>query len=427
MKRLVLFVAFAASFFALATTASAQYTETTIYNFGAITNDTNSPSVGLIRDAAGNLYGTSNLGGTGQGTAFELSFSGGSWTETILHNFGSVSGDGLQASGGLIRDSSGNLYGVTQAGGANNQGTVYELSPNSSGWTETILYSFAGNPDVREPSGSLIFDAAGNLYGTSFEGGGGTNANCFDGCGTVFELSPSSSGWTEKIIYAFTGGGDGMSPGGNLLFDSAGALYGSAAFGGSVVGAGCFEGCGTVFRLTPVSGTWRFARLFNFQGPVGGAAPLWLVFDAAQNIYGVASAGGSGCPGNLGCGTIFKLTRQTSPGPWKETVLHSFTELHDGGEPGAGLVFDSSGNLFGSADFGGNGNLGTVWELSPTAHGPWKLTQLYSFGDGTTGSRPNSGVIIDPSGNLYGTAQQGGQFDRGTVFELSPPDGRKSN
>ena len=105
--------------------------------------------------------------------------------------------------------------------------------------------------------------------------------------------------------------------------------------------------------------------------------------------------------------------------------MHSFTELHDGGEPGAGLVFDSSGNLFGSADFGGNGNLGTVWELSPTAHGPWKLTQLYSFGDGTTGSRPNSGVIIDPSGNLYGTTQQGGQFDRGTVFELSPPDGRE--
>jgi uncharacterized repeat protein (TIGR03803 family) len=425
MKQLVLLSALMANIFALATLASAQYTETTIYNFGAIANDTNSPSVGLIRDAAGNLYGTSNLGGTLQGTAFELSFSGGSWTETILHNFGSVSGDGVQASGGLLMDSSGNLYGVTQAGGANNQGTVYELSPSSSGWTETILYSFAGNPDVREPNGSLIFDAAGNLYGTSFEGGGGTNANCFDGCGTVFELSPSSSGWTEKIIYAFTGGADGMSPGGNLLFDSAGALYGSAAFGGTVVGAGCFEGCGTVFRLTPASGTWRFARLFNFQGPVGGAAPLWLVFDAAQNIYGVASAGGSGCPGNLGCGTIFELTRQTSPGPWKETVLHSFTELHDGGEPGAGLVFDSSGNLFGSAVFGGNGNLGTVWELSPTAHGPWKLTQLYSFGDGTTGSRPNSGVIIDPSGNLYGTTQQGGQFDRGTVFELSPPDGRE--
>src|ERR1700722_18430319 len=425
MKQLVLLSALMANIFALATLASAQYTETTIYNFGAIANDTNSPSVGLIRDAAGNLYGTSNLGGTLQGTAFELSFSGGSWTETILHNFGSVSGDGVQASGGLLMDSRGNLYGVTQAGGANNQGTVYELSPSSSGWTETILYSFAGNPDVREPNGSLIFDAAGNLYGTSFEGGGGTNANCFDGCGTVFELSPSSSGWTEKIIYAFTGGADGMSPGGNLLFDSAGALYGSAAFGGTVVGAGCFEGCGTVFRLTPASGTWRFARLFNFQGPVGGAAPLWLVFDAAQNIYGVASAGGSGCPGNLGCGTIFELTRQTSPGPWKETVLHSFTELHDGGEPGAGLVFDSSGNLFGSAVFGGNGNLGTVWELSPTAHGPWKLTQLYSFGDGTTGSRPNSGVIIDPSGNLYGTTQQGGQFDRGTVFELSPPDGRE--
>ena len=179
---------------------------------------------------------------------------------------------------------------------APNQGTVYELSSSSGGWTETILYSFAGNLDGREPSGSLIFDSAGNLFGTSFEGGGGTNANCFDGCGTVFELSPSSSGWTEKVIYAFTGGGDGLAPGGNLLFDSAGALYGSAAFGGSVVGAGCFEGCGTIFRLTPVSGTWRFARLLNFQGPVGGAAPLWLLFDAAQNIYGVAGAGGSGCP-----------------------------------------------------------------------------------------------------------------------------------
>jgi uncharacterized repeat protein (TIGR03803 family) len=414
-------VALAALALTLTTAASAQYTETTLYNFGAMTGDPTDPSTGLIRDAAGNLYGSSNLGGVADGAAYELSSSsGGSWTETILYSFPIDGTSGYQPSGSLTMDSSGNLYGVTQMGGTHNKGAVYELSHGSSGWTESVIYSFAGNPDGEAPSGSMIFDADGNLYGTSFRGGGGTNANCFDGCGTVFELSPSSSGWTEKILYGFSGGADGLGPGGNLLFDTAGALYGSAAEGGSVVGAGCFAGCGTIFRLTSISGTWRFARLFDFQGPTGGAAPLAIAFDSAENLYGAASAGGRGCAGNLGCGVVFKLTRQTTPGPWKETVLHAFTGKHDGQGP-SGVALDSAGNIFGAADFGGSGNIGTVWELTPTSHGPWTFTQLYEFGTGANGGIPNSGVILDPSGNLYGTTQQYGQYDRGTVFELSPP------
>ena len=423
----ILFAALAALALTLAPCASAQYTETTLYNFGTFSTDAESPSWGLVRDAAGNLYGASNSSLGGLGAAYELSPSiGGGWTESILHQFVNDGTDAHIPSGPLTMDASGNLFGITQGGGVNNKGAVYELSPNSSGgWTEAVIYSFAGGTDGQWGTGNLTFDAAGNLYGTTFQGGSGTNANCLNvGCGTVFELSPSSSGWTEKVIYNFTGGGDGMSGGGNLLFDSAGRLYGAAVAGGVQIGSGCFDGCGTVYRLTPVSGSWRFARLFDFQGEVGGAAPGAIVFDAEGNIYGIGFTGGSFCL-PLGCGVVFELTPPASGGPWKEKVLHIFSELHDGGGPGGGIAFDSSGNLFGTADFGGNGNLGTVWKLSPGAKGFWTLTQLYSFGNGSTGSRPNSGVILDSLGNLYGTAQQGGEFGRGSIFELSPSSADK--
>ena len=410
-------LAFAAILTTLAFTASAfaQFTITDLHNFGS-TGDGIDPEVAPVMDSAGNLFGVTPLGGAhGDGVAYELSPSSTGWTYTNLYDFaGGTTGANLP-NGSLIFDASGNLYGVSQFAGANNKGTVYELSPSSSGWTLTVLYSFAGGTtDGQAPSGSLLFDTAGNLYGTTTQGGA-------NGSGTVFELSPSSSGWTEQVIYSFTGGADGANPSGNLLIDSAGRIYGTATLGGTIVSQACPFGCGTIFRLTNASGTWRFARLFNFQGKTGGSAPLAIAFDSAGNIYGSANAGGSGCTTNLGCGTIFKLTPPASGGPWKEKVLHAFNGQE--GEYPTGVAFDSKGNLYGTCFGGASQNEGNVWELTPTTSGPWTFTSLFVFGKASDGYEPNSGVIVDSKGNLYGTNSQGNSG--GTVFELSPAAGEE--
>lgn len=397
----------------------AQYTATDIHDFNPNGTDGIDPGLSFIMDTAGNLYSATGLGGANaEGTVYELSPSSSGWTENILFQFERSTTSAAWPTGPLIFDALGNLYGVSQFGGTNNLGTVYELSPGSSGWTQTVLYSFAGGSDGQEPTGSLIFDASGNLYGTTFEGGGGTGSNCFNGCGTVFELSPSSSGWTEKILYAFAGAADGQNPGGNLLIDSTGRVYGSAPFGGTINNE-CFEGCGTIFRLTATTaGTWRFARLFDFQGTMGGSAPLAIAFDSAGNIYGTANSGGSVC-GGIGCGVVFKLSPTASGGPWKEKVLHAFTGKQDGEEPN-GFTFDSKGNAYGICSLGAKSDQGTVWELSPTTSGPWTFTQVLAFGNANVGAQPNASVLVDSKGNIFGTTQGGGLYDHGTAFELSP-------
>lgn len=409
-------MALAALILALSAVATAQYTETVLYNFGGVTHDPLNPTTGLIFDSAGNLYGTSGVGGTGFGNVYELSPSSSGWTETTLYSFTNGTGDATEPSSALIFDGAGNLYGVSQAGGSKGLGTVFELSPSSGGWTEKVLYSFQGGADGQSPSGGLAFDKNGNLYGTTFEGGGGTASECFVGCGTVFELTPSGGTWTEKIIYAFAGGADGAAPGGNLLVDKLGSLYGAASAGGST---NCSNGCGTVFRLIPSAGSWHFGVLFSFQGKVGGAVPVSLAFDSANNIIGAAQNGGGLCTGGLGCGLVFKLTRPTGSGNWKESVLHPFTGKHDGELPDA-VTIDANGNIFGTCFFGPYNHSGTVWELSPSSTG-WTFSVLAGFINTTsTGAQPDSGVIVDSQGNLFGTAAGGGTFDHGVVFELSP-------
>jgi uncharacterized repeat protein (TIGR03803 family) len=384
-------------------TSFAQYTATVLHTFSGTSGDGIDPNNSLIMDSAGNLYSTTSLGGSGDGgVAYELSPSSTGWTENILASFVLKSTTLPDwPTGPLILDASGNLYGVAQFGGSNSFGAVYELSPNSSGWMVTVLYSFAGGSDGQGPTGSLTFDSTGNLYGTT-PSGGGTG-------GTVFELSPSSSGWTKNTIYTFTTNAAGQNPGGNLLIDSTGRVYGAASGGGS---SNCSNGCGTIFRLTPASGTWHFARLFDFQGTVGGWSPGNIVFDAAGNIYGTTALGGSATGG----GVVFKLSPTASGGPWKEKVLHAFTGQQDGDIP-SGIVFDFKGNLFGTTAQGAKSNEGVVWELSPTTSGPWTFTQIFAFGKGTIGYAPSAGVIVDTTGNLYGVTTNG----PGTAFELSPP------
>lgn len=340
----------------------------------------------------------------------------------------------------LIFDASGNLYGTDFYGGSRGAGAAFELSPQSGGgWTETVLHNFHSNSqDGRGPSSGLIFDAAGNLYGTTSNGGGDTQ--CFHGCGSVFELSPQSGGgWTEKILYSFKPNGqDGNYPGGGLIFDAAGNLYGVTGAGGTINSDGCIGGgCGTVFELSPqTGGSWKEQVLYNFTGAPDGGEPVGVIFDPAGNLYGTTFIGGAGACAN-GCGTVFEIS-PGSGGQWIEKVLHSFQPNGpDGNTPYGGVIFDTAGNLFGTTGLGGSfvgeecmiEGCGTVFELSPMSGGNWSEQVLYSFQGGTDGDGPAAGLAIDAGRNLYGTTVDGGGHsgcsDRGcgTVFEVSPKPG----
>jgi uncharacterized repeat protein (TIGR03803 family) len=387
--------------------------------------DGRAPYAGLVFDSAGNLYGTTAEGGNstkclhGCGTVFELTpNSDGTWTEHVLHSFDID--DGEYPFGKLIFDAAGNLYGTTsEGGGASGSGTVFELTPNSDGsWTEHVLHSFDID-DGASPDGKLIFDAAGNLYGTTV-GGGGAN-----GSGTVFELTPNSGGtWTEHVLYIFTGGTDGGYPEAGLLFDAAGNLYGTTLFGG--LGA-CFlpQGCGVLFELTPHSdGTWTEHVLHSFTGRKDGGVPTGdLIFDAMGNLYGATINGGDikSCrrQGVRGCGVIFELIPH-SDGSWTERVLHTF-ENRPASNPYAGLIFDAVGNLYGIAHRGGPVDGGVVFKLIPESGGSWAFNVLHVF-LGKPALLPDDSLILDNAGNLYSTASYcaSGEGCNGVVFEITP-------
>jgi uncharacterized repeat protein (TIGR03803 family) len=286
-------------------------------------------------------------------------------TIEILHNFGVNGGDGDVPYSGLVEDGAGNFYGTTAAGGAHGFGTVYRLSPDGSGgFTETILYSFkGGSTDGNFPHASLFRDSAGDLYGTTVTGG---------------------------IV----------------------------APGCNVGGLSSPEGCGIVFKLTPIpTGQWTETVLHRFSGSDGGNAFSGLIRDAAGNFYGATVSGGS-----KGLGTVYKLS--PTPTGWKETVLHSFMGNPDGALPFvdcATLAMDDRGNIFGSTYVGGADNAGTVFKLSPQTTGAWTEKILYAFKGGSDGKQAFSGVILDKNGNVYGTTSQGGAggANGGTVFKLS--------
>jgi len=340
------------------------------------------------------------------------------WKQTVLYSFNPNGIDGFGATGGLVFDASGNLYGTTEFGGTGNCtngfgcGTVFELSPSASGaWTETIVHDFQGS-DGWEIHAGLTMDAAGNLYGTAVKGG------LYDQ-GTVYELSPSAGGsWTETTLHDFTGGYDGGISYSSLLLDAAGDLYGMTSAGGGR-SAGCSYGCGVVFELHRTkSGTWGQDVLHDFsENTEDGHYPsAGLIFDASGNLYGVAGAGG----GHLSSGIVFELT-PAADGNWTENVLHNFNNQQpDGIGPSGNLLFDSSGNLYGVTIGGGTHSHGTAFELIPAAGGSWIETTLHDFSDnGGDGYNPVSGLMFDSSGNLYGTTGSGGRYGEGTAFEIT--------
>jgi uncharacterized repeat protein (TIGR03803 family) len=396
-----------------------------LHTFAGSPTDGASPYAGLVLDPAGNLYGTTGRGGSGGcnnnlgcGTVFKVSSTG---AETVLHSF-TGGADGETPLAGLIRDRAGNLFGTTNAGGAGcpssayGCGVVFELGSNG---TEKVLYSFAGGADGANPTyAGLIRDASSNFYGTTAGGGGSTACPDEGGCGTVFKLSPRGA---ETVLYRFTGGADGAFPAATLIRDGTGNLYGTAPAGGAQssacpgIGAGDLAGtCGVVFELSP---TGAESVLHSFTGE-DGANPLGgLIQDAEGNLYGTAQYGGAS-----GNGVVFELVRGAAGYDYR--VLYSFTGGADGGTPSfAGLIRGRAGDLYGTTLFGGASSAcpggvaecGTVFRLGPTG----TETVLHSFSGGADGESPVAGLVRDADGNLYGTAPGGGS-GRGVVFRLSP-------
>jgi uncharacterized repeat protein (TIGR03803 family) len=401
--RLCLTVAFAAILVSFSSAA----TYKKLYNFtGAL--DGGDPATPLTFDSSGNAYGTTASGGAYNfGTVFQLSVSG---QETVLYSF-TGGGDGLDPHSGVTLDSAGNLYGTTVAGGfgglcaGDGCGVIFELTLSGASWVETTLYSFKGLNDGFGPGGGLIFDSAGNLYGTAPDGGAHSS-------GVVFELSPSAHGWQYKVIHQFTGGKDGaIGSLGDLLLDAAGNLYGVTELGGA-------NGAGAAYELSPTArGPWKTTVLYDFKGMPDAANPYGgLIFDKAGSLYGTTYFGGT-----AGMGTVFELVLGPND-KWQENVLYSFQGGTDGSFPTATPIFNAAGNLYGTTSTGGRPSCdcGTVFKLTLSG-GSWNEKIVHFFGKGRDGYSPNYGLTFDPADILfYGTTPFGGGGGQGTVFQLTP-------
>ena len=374
-----------------------------LHSFGGPGDGADS-SGGIVMDGSGNLYGTTAAGGVansglcgthGCGIVYKLSPNqNGTWTESILHSF-----DGYDGSGGCglapVLDAQGNLYSCATyvLGGG---GTIYKLTPQANGqWTFSLLFELQDGPDGSDPAGVTLY--RGNLYATSAFGGGGGN-----GGGVAFELSQTAPGqWSETTLYGFNGY-YGSLPNG-LTFDAIGNAYGTTFQDGQY-------GDGNVFRLTPghpSNGQWSETILYAFQGSDGAGPSSTVVFDRAGNLYSTTAAGGPG-----GAGVVFELSPNPD-GNWTEQILYAFSDY---ATPYAGVTFDFQGNLYGAAE--GNG-YGYIYKLTPSSNGQWTFTNLHQF-DGQDGAFPFANVILDSSGNVYGTTELGGTYNKGVVFEITP-------
>jgi hypothetical protein len=395
--------------------------------------DGNSPDGGLTFDTKGNLFGTTGFGGTGEfadGTVFELTpKASGGFTFHTIHQFSQATRDGANPGPAFILDATGNLYGVTPNGG-DGCGIVYELSPTKSEkWKENILHKFESNgKDGCNPSGRLVFDQAGDLFGGTYNGGGGlNNLFCANGCGTTYKLHLANGKWTETVLHRFTGKGtDGWNPSGGLAFDKAGNLWGATAFGGAGDSATCGDPhggvgfCGTVFELTPnANGTWTESTLYSFVDASTGWNPFsGVILDKAGDLVGTTENGGSALQG-----TVFKITPKGN-GKVEESLIHEFSGEADGSFPQTGLTPDAAGNLYGVTLVGGGtaftctensgGGCGIVYKLTLQSDGTWKETILYSFLGGADGAIPgNDSLALDAKGDIFGSASAGGDFNAG--------------
>jgi uncharacterized repeat protein (TIGR03803 family) len=403
-----------------------------LYSFSGGT-DGAGPAAVLISTADGALYGTTAQGGNctvnapyGCGTVFKLTpprNGAGAWTEKVLHAFRGGR-DGLIPLAPLVADGLGNFYGTTQRGGLAQSGNVFKLSATGAGYSETILHEFSGGSDGLYPSSGLLIDKSGALYGETNQGGAGY--------GMVYKLTPPAAktqGWTKCVLHAFTSGSDGALPAGGLIADANGALY------GVTLAAGLSNGYGTVFKLTPPlrgNTAWTESVLYAFPASAAGHQPNGpLIPGSGGVLYGSTYFGGVYCgngSGGVGCGTVFRLT-PPAPGKtrWTESVLYSFGNFSGGNQfspafLNGSLVMDSHGALYGTANSGGTGGVGAVFELTPPAAGSaiWTETDLLEFAGTSNGANPQAGLLAKGT-TLYGTAETGGAHGFGAVFLLTEP------
>jgi uncharacterized repeat protein (TIGR03803 family) len=382
------------------------------------------PESDLVMDAAGNLYGTTVQGGGSCdcGTVFELIRTKDGWKHQVLYSFAGGSNDGANPTTGLVFDSAGNLYGTTLHGGSTyGYGAVFKLAPNShGGWSESILYSFGGYGGGMYPS-DLIFDAEGNLYGTA-DGGMDTTV-CGGpvelGCGIVFRLTRKPDGtWTETTIYSFAGAPDAAVPIGPIVLGADGSFYGASVYGGTGpcilgnLGISPPNGCGALYKLSPIGEGWSETVVYSFfrgrgfaRNPSGG-----LHVEESGRILGTSTYGGDGD------GAFFQIGEAKEG--WEQSILYRFYGDPDGRNPVGRLAKGSQGNLFGATEGGGTKDCGTVFALEHTERG-WKERILLNL-DSYTACLPQAGPIVDSQGHVYGTTFYGGGAKSGTVYEVIP-------
>jgi uncharacterized repeat protein (TIGR03803 family) len=329
-------------------------------------------------------------------------------TFEVIHSFARVP-LGFAPHGGLVQDARGDLYGTTNNGGGSGSGSVYKLTDGQSGWIMTALVVFEHDGNGYSPEARLTLGPDGAFYGTTMFGGypGGCGGS---GCGTIFRLNPAGLGRT--VLYRFSDQHESYWPYGALSFDSAGNMYGTTGVGGTV-------GNGTVFKLVRSGNQWNYSVIYNFEDASKGWAPeAGVIVDSAGNLYGTTVNGG----GTSSYGVVYELS--PSAGGWSSRVLHSFSAgYNDGGWPEASLIMDAAGNLYGTTSGGGTGYGGTVFELSPSGNN-WNyrtICNLATAGDGTGG--PWDGVLMDAAGNLYGTTYDEGAYGQGSVFKVVQSNG----
>ena len=389
-----------ATFLLLAAVSQAQ-TYKVIYNFTNQGSDGATPYGGPILDESGNLYGSTYLGGTyGSGSVYKLSPGSPFWNLNSLYSLkGGYDGAG-PAFGSLAVGPGPALFGTTEGGRP--FGKVFSV-PLGTGSCSTIqcgdniVHSFGLRQDGAQPIGGVVFDSAGNFYGTTSLGGAYGN-------GTIFEGQLSGNHWVESVIYSFTGGNDGANPPAGVTLDAKGNLYGTSSFGGAY-------GTGAVYKLSRSGSGWKETVLYNFQGLDDGEYPVGgVILDKAGNIYGGTFSGGIN-----GGGTVYQLSH--SAGVWTLTTLYSFSGSFGG--PYNKLTFDSHGSLYGATNSDGASGLGLVFKLTP-GNGGWTFADLHDFAGGDDGGLPYGSVAVDAHGNVFGTAVVGGTDNQGVVFEITP-------
>jgi len=346
------------------------------------------------------------IGAVGATAAFILSLATATAAKTnVIFSF--KEDEGEYADTDLEADSAGNIYGTTVLGGDFGSGTVFRLSPTTNGWVHTVLYSFRGGADGGEPYKGVTLDGEGNLYGTAVTGGSG---NCEGGCGVAYKLTNSGGIWTQTVIHAFTGGDDGSGPGARVTVDRRGNVYGMAPTGGAY-------GLGTIYKIHQVqNGAWTLKVIHAFTGGADGATgSAGRMIIRNGHFYGAGTSGGT-----YGGGVVFELT--PTGGEWDLKTIYSFKAQPDGNFPYGALLFDASGNIYGTTYYGGAHNIGAVYKLSRQPIGEWEEKILYSFRFGSDGNSPISNLVFDRAGNLYGTTSEGG-LGSGTIFKLSPVSG----